>query len=122
MLDVMDFGEVECCFYPSNSQGLSCLACCKRKVERSSSFPGELYYCFKTTPLTMCKKYLSSVKVSLGRVPFREGIQIFATSNQAFCQHFDRRFSLPLFLAKLFIAWTKLFFLPGFASLFLSKT
>ena len=68
MLDVMEFGEVECCFNPSNSQGLSCLACCKRKVERSSSFPGELYYCFKTTPLTiMCKKNLSSVKVSLGK-------------------------------------------------------
>ena len=68
MLDVMDFGEVECCFNPSNSQGLSCLACCKRKVERSSSFPGELCYCFKTTPLTiMCKKNLSLVKVSLGK-------------------------------------------------------
>ena len=73
VLDVMDFGEVECCCNLSNSQGLSCLACCKRKVERSSSFPGELYYCFKTTPLTMCKKYLSSVKVSLGKSTFWRG-------------------------------------------------
>ena len=70
MLDVTDFGEVECCFDPSNFQGLSCLACCKRKVERSSSFPGELHYCFKTTPLAMCKKYLPSEKVSLGKSTF----------------------------------------------------